>query len=471
MLPAGPYNNTIYTATKAGDDLWVIHGGFGTLYNNAKISAAVSVHGDGWWQYFNRSNTEKFKDSQDVINVDVNPIDKNQVFVASWGNGVFEFRKRDDGKFSLRNQFIETNSELQNVPDHSAGKYVRIWGLTFDRDGNLFMSNSEVEKGIVVYDTQDSIWHAYDYGALAFEYNKIGEILIDDNGYKWLYVVEGSSKGVFVFDDRGTIEDQRDDRYRGKKKPADDQDERNAGQLKLWDENGEEITNVILSSAKDKNGYIWFGTDKGVVVQYNPSRVFDVAQPAFTRVKVSRGDGSGLADYLLEEEKVTCIAVDQANRKYFGTENAGVFLVSEDGTRTIEHFNVSNSPLPSNNIYNIHIDDESGEVFFVTDKGLISYMGDAVKGASSFGFVYAYPNPVRPGYDGPITITGLVDRTNVKITDTAGNLVYETVSLGGNALWNGKNLWGEKVEPGIYIVFLSSPDGSRSAYTKIAVVE
>ncbi|MGM0375207.1 MAG: two-component regulator propeller domain-containing protein [Bacteroidota bacterium] len=471
VLPAGPFNNTIFTTTKAGDDLWFIHGGFGTLYNNANIPAAVSVQRDGWWQYFNRSNTQAFKKSRDVINVAVNPLNKNQVFVASWGNGVFEFRnEEDDEDVSLRNHFIEENSGLQNVPGTPSDRYTRIWGMAFDQDGNLFMSNSEVENSIVVYDTQDSIWHGYDYGGLAFDYNKIGEILIDDNGYKWLYLVHGGGKGVFVFDDRGTIEDQRDDRYRGMKKPADDQDGRNAGQMKLWDENGEEITNVILSFAKDKNGYIWFGTDKGVVVQYNPSRVFDVAQPAFARVKVRRGDGSGLADYLLEEEKVTSIAVDQANRKYFGTENAGVFLVSEDGTRTIQHFDMSNSPLPSNNIYNIHIDDESGEVFFSTDKGLISYMGDAVEGESTFGFVYAYPNPVRPGYEGPITITGLVDRTNVKITDTAGNLVYETVSLGGNAIWNGKNLWGEKVEPGIYVVFLSSPDGSKSSYTKIAVI-
>ena len=471
VLPAGPYSNTSYTTTQAGDDLWVIHGGFGNLYNNANIPAAVSVQKDGWWQYFNRNNTEKLKGSRDVINVDVNPLNKNQIFVSSWGNGVFEFRKNDDGDILLRNHFIEGNSRLQNVSGTPADRYTRIWGLTFDKDGNLFMSNSEVENSIVVYNTRDSIWHAYDYGGLSIEYNKIGEILIDNNGYKWLYVVRGGAKGIFVFDDRETIDDQRDDRYRGMKKTVDDKDERNAGQLKLWDENGEEITNVILSFAKDQNGYLWFGTDKGVVVQYNPSRIFEVAQPAFTRVKVSRGDGSGLADYLLEEEKVTCIAVDQANRKYFGTESAGVFLVSEDGTRTIEHFNVSNSPLPSNNIYDIHIDDKNGEVFFSTDKGLISYMGDAVEGESTFGFVYAYPNPVRPGYEGPITITGLVDRTNVKITDTAGNLVYETVSLGGNAIWNGQNLWGESVEPGIYVVFLSSPDGSKSAYTKIAIVK
>jgi len=470
VLPHGPYSNTVYSTAYSGKELWFMHGGFGALYDNAHIPAAVSVSRDGWWQSFNRNNTDEFKGARDAINAAVNPNNKNQVFVASWGHGLFEFRENQNENIYLRNHFKEGNSALQNVPGTPADRVTRIWGLAFDEGGHLYMSNSEVESSIVVYDTVDSTWHAYDYGSLSFEYNKNAEILIDDYGYKWLYIVGGSSKGIFVFDDRGTLSNQSDDRYRGRKRPADDQDGRNAGQMKLWDENGEEITNNIYSFAKDKNGYIWIGTDKGVVVQYNPSRVFDVTRPSFTRVKVSRNDGSGLADYLLGEEKVSAVAVDQANRKYFGTENAGVFLVSEDGTKTINHFNANNSPLPSDNISNITINDESGEIFFTTDEGVISYMGDAVKGNETFDFVYAYPNPVRPGYEGPITITGLVDRTNVKITDTSGNLVYETISLGGNAVWNGENLWGEKVEPGVYVVFLSSPEGDQSAYTKIAII-
>ncbi|MFO8001883.1 MAG: two-component regulator propeller domain-containing protein [Marinilabilia sp.] len=469
VLPSGPFTNSVYHTAKAGDDLWVVPGGFGSLHNNAQIPASVSILSEGYWTYFNSTNTEAFEGQKDLINIAVNPLDENNVFVASWGNGVFEFEKNSDEEFVLKNHFTEDNSALQNVPNTSADRYTRIWGLTFDQDGRLYMSNSSVESGIVVFDAKEETWHQYDYEAISLPL-KPGEILIDDNGFKWLFVVEGRSHGLFVFDDKGTIANDEDDRYRSSMNPSDDNDERNAGQLLLWDESGEEITPNVLSFAKDKNGYIWVGTDKGVVVQYNPGRIFDVSKPVFSRIKIGREDESGLADYLLEDHKITAVAVDEANRKYLGTEGAGIFLVSEDGTRTINHFDMSNSPLPSNNIFNIDIDDESGEVFFSTDKGLISYMGDAVEGEESFGFVYAYPNPVRPGYDGPVTITGLVDRTNVKITDTAGNLVFETVSLGGKAIWNGKNLWGRKVEAGIYIVFLSSPDGSQTMHTKIAVV-
>ena len=470
MLPSGPYSNTVYTTAMAGDDLWIVHGRFGSLYNQTNLPAAVSVKRDGFWQYLTSNNTEGLSGQRDFINIAVNPLNPQQIFVSSWGMGAYEFRKNEKGDYYFRNHFENDNSALQNVPGTPEDRYTRIWGLDFDEDGNLFMTNSEVERTMVVYNTNDSLWYAYDYGGPAF-YNKTGELLVGDYGYKWVALVTGRYKGLFVFDDRGTLANQGDDRYRGMKTQAEDEDPRNAGQLKLWDENGEEITNNILSFALDKNGYIWFGTDKGVLVQYNPGMIFDVPKPAFTRIKVAREDGSGLADFLLEEQNVTCIAVDQANRKYLGTESAGVFLVSEDGTRTIRHFDRSNSPLPSNNIYNITIDDESGEVLFSTDKGLIAYMGRAVEGQEKLGFVYAYPNPVKSGYNGPVTITGLVERTRVKITDTAGNLVYETVSLGGNAFWNRKNLWGKKVSPGIYIVFLSSPDGSQEAYTKIAIVE
>jgi len=313
-------------------------------------------------------------------------------------------------------------------------------------------------------------WHQYDYAVLGQESHMVGEILIDNYGYKWVFVPSGPNKGLFVFDDNGTLDNQGDDRYRGGAAPGFYNDNRNAGLLELWDENGEKLTDEVFCFAKDKNGYIWFGTDVGVVVQYNPGNVFDISKPVFSRIKVPREDGSGLADFLLENQTVSAIAVDGANRKYIGTEGSGIYIISEDGLRTISHFTLSNSPLPSNNIKDIHIDNESGEVFISTELGLIGYMGAAIKGGDVFSEVYAYPNPVRPGFEGHITITGLVDRTNVKITDTAGNLVYETISLGGNAMWNGRNLWGEKVGPGIYVVFLASPDGSQAEFTKIAIV-
>jgi len=167
---------------------------------------------------------------------------------------------------------------------------------------------------------------------------------------------------------------------------------------------------------------------------------------------------------------VTDIEVDGANRKWLGTSDGGAYLVSEDGLEEIEHFNTSNSPLLSNVILDICVDGVSGEVFFGTDKGIISYKGDALEGTSAYSNVVVYPNPVRETFEGPVAIKGLIENTTVKITDMGGNLVFETESLGGQAIWDGRNFNGERVSTGVYIVFLSSADGSLSHVTKLLFI-
>lgn len=471
LLPAGPANNDIFKVVKTRDALWTVPGGFSALYENAWRAPEVSVLTDNKWTIFNRGNTSAFasSNSRDLINISVNPDNPQNVFIASWGNGIYEFDKNASGEYYLKTHFVDENSGIHNFPNSPKDRYTRIWAMTFDDTGHMFITNSDVDN-VIVYNKRDSAWYNYEYGTLSDHFNKIGDILIDNYGQKWVFVVTGIARGLFVFDDNGTLANPNDDKYRGALPPEEDNDSRNAGLMEIWDENGETLTTYVYSFAKDHNGYIWIGTDIGVLVQYDPGNVFNREKPVFSRIKVPRNDGTGLADYLLENQSVTAIAIDGANRKYIGTEGTGLYLISEDGTKTVNHYTATNSPLPSDNISDIFIDEESGEVFVATSEGLISLMGDAIQGAEDFSEVYVYPNPVRPSYEGPVTITGLMDQTTVKITDTAGNLVYETISLGGKALWNGKNLWGERVKAGIYIVFLSLPDGSTSEFTKIAFI-
>ncbi len=471
LLPSGPASNKILRVVKTRDALWTVPGGFSALYENAWIAPEVSVLTDNNWTVFNRSNTSAFvsSNSRDLINISVNPDNPQNVFVASWGNGFYEFDKNSHGEYYLKNHFVDGNSGINNFPNSPMDRYTRIWSMTFDDTGHMFITNSDVDN-VIVYNKRDSAWYNYKYGTLSDHLNKIGDLLIDNYGQKWVFVVTGIARGLFVFDDNGTLDNPNDDRYRGALPPSQDKDPRNAGLMEIWDENGETLTTYVYCFAKDHNGYIWIGTDLGVLVQYDPGNVFNTEKPVFSRIKVPRNDGTGLADYLLEGRRVTAIAIDGANRKYIGTEETGLYIISEDGTTTVNHFTASNSPLPSNSISDLFIDEESGEVYIATSEGLISLMGDAIQGADNFSEVYVYPNPVRPSHEGPVTITGLMDQTTVKITDTAGNLVYETMSLGGQALWNGKNLWGERVKAGIYIVFLSLPDGETSQFTKIAFV-
>ena len=173
---------------------------------------------------------------------------------------------------------------------------------------------------------------------------------------------------------------------------------------------------------------------------------------------------------LLGSENILSVAIDGADRKWFGTETAGVFLINDDNAGEARHFTAENSPLFSNRIYDIAINDKTGEVFFATEYGIVSYRSDAVSSGEDFGHVYAFPNPVRPEYQGEITITGLIRDADVKITDVAGNLVYQTRTLGGQAVWNGCNRQGRRVATGTYLVFCTNDDGSKTHITKILFV-
>ncbi len=231
-----------------------------------------------------------------------------------------------------------------------------------------------------------------------------------------------------------------------------------------------ELIERVFSIAEDLDGNIWVGTNKGPVVYYNPVSIFEEQTVLGYQIQIPRNDGTNYADLLLENEIINTIAIDGANRKWLGTESSGVFLMSEDGKEEIHNFNQDNSPLFSNKTVSIAVNNENGEVFFGTDKGVLSFMGQATEGNEDFTDVYVYPNPVREDYEGDITITGLVTDANVKITDVSGNIVYETTALGGQAIWDGKNFSGKRVQTGVYLVFCTNEDGSKTHVTKLLFI-
>ena len=287
----------------------------------------------------------------------------------------------------------------------------------------------------------------------------LGKIVISNlnPNQKWIPSAR-HTPGIFIWDDKGTLTDQSDD------------ENTFLSSFNDIDNVGSKITPTnFFCLEQDKNGVFWAGTDIGPLLFYNPSRAFDEDYTC-SRVKIPRNDGTGLADYLLQNEKVKAIAIDGANRKWIGTETSGLYLMSENGQETIRHFTTSNSPLLSNNIMSLAINPISGEVFIGTNNGLISFQGDAAEGSNIYNNVYAYPNPVRENYNGIITITGLIAKTQVKITDLNGNLIYQTISNGSIATWNGKDVHGRKVNSGIYMAICANEDGTQSAITKIMVI-
>jgi ligand-binding sensor domain-containing protein len=276
------------------------------------------------------------------------------------------------------------------------------------------------------------------------------DLLIDSYNQKW--GIMGRGAGIFVYNDNNTIENPNDDQYKF---------------LNTNIGGGNLPSLQTYCFEEDLEGEIWVGTDKGITVFYDPSAIFSGYNFDAQQILITEGD---YGQYLLSEERVKCITIDGANRKWVGTEKSGVFLLSDDGTEEIYHFTKDNSPLFDNNIIDIAINNENGEVFIGTDKGLISYRSDATEGVLIQSNTKVFPNPVKETYNGPIAISGLVTNANIKITDITGNLVFETFAKGGRAIWNGKNKNGERSSTGVYLVFSTDLYGEQKMISKILFI-
>lgn len=386
-----------------------------------------------------------------ICSVDEDPTEKGHIFASSFGYGIYEFR---NGEFVKH--YNHLNSGLESV--HNSGpyinRYVRVPMVKFDADGNLWCINTGV-KNIVKILTKDGEWLSLNYKEIE-EMPTMVKPLIDSRGWLWITSLQGIS-GIFCAKTNGTPLDTGDDVARTW-----------INKFKNQDGTSYDIYQVHALT-EDMKGDIWVGTNTGVFVINNPENFFN--DGVFTQIKVPRNDGTGLADYLLNSVYIKAIEVDGANRKWIGTNDNGIYLISADGLETIHHFTTENSPLPSNCIESIAINETSGEVFIGTDKGIASYISDAVKPQEKLdkGNIHAYPNPVRADYNGAISITGLTLDCNVKIVDSAGYLINEGTSNGGQYVWNGRKSNGEKVSSGVYYVLTYDSNGNEGETTKILI--
>jgi ligand-binding sensor domain-containing protein len=343
----------------------------------------------------------------------------------------------------------------------STFQYTRISRLQYDSQGNLWIINADDGNKVTCplkFMKPDGTFVSLYYKELECLATPI-EVLFDSNGWLWLVNMRKSSS-LYCIDMNGTLEDTSDDRVR----VFGDQ---------FVDQDGNAVEVIYLNDiAEDLNGDLWLLTDKGPYVLYNTDEVFN-EDYHFTKIKVPRNDGTNYADYLLDGAYTTCIEIDAANRKWIGTLNNGLYLITGDGLETIHHFTKDNSPLPSNTIESLAINHASGELFIGTDRGLISYTTDATRGETQYTEekVYAYPNPVTPDYDGVITIVGLKANSNVKIINTAGRLVAEGTSLGGSFTWNGRTPQGQRVATGVYYVLGSDELGNEGIVTKVLFIK
>ena len=457
--PMGPATNVPWDMKFAGQKLFVVQGG--RWASEFGKPGYVMMYENGEWLNLDPKDIKAITQNEvlDFVNVAIDPDDNKHFFVTSYGTGLYEFK---NNKFENKNSWYNNlNSSLETILQNEPFRYIRLDGAVFDSNKNLFMTNSYVSGGVQIR-LANGTWTKLTNPE--FFKPTLGKILISKQNpnQKWIPSVR-YTPGYIVFDDNGTLENQNDDKvvFRSSFVFI----ETDNGQTNYISANPTSVNTIV----EDLNGVIWVGTELGPFLFYNTSKVFD-SDYTCSRVKIPRNDDTGLADYLLEKENIKAIAIDGANRKWIGTQTSGVYLMSENGQKTIHQFTVANSPLLSNDILSIAINPESGEVFFGTGNGIVSYQSDAVNGSETFTDVHAYPNPVREGFTGIITITGLVKDTQVKITDLNGNLICQTVSNGGIATWDGKDVHGKKVSTGVYLAICANEDGTQSTITKIMVI-
>lgn len=457
VIPSSPLCNNFYKLRHYGSRLLAVGGALEIPYVRRTFSAQMMDGGE--WSFFDNDSMQSYIGADNFYNaLDIiqDPNDATRHFVSAV-TGLYEFKNQ-----KMVHHYTYDNSPLTSIlpTNWRPGYYVRTTGLAFDSNDNLWMLNCEVDTVIKILKS-DGTWQKYYCPEIA-NHPVCDQIMFDRRGWAWIVSrVSGSNNaaGVFILNTNGTINSRSDD----------------TGKMYSSMTNQDGTTyhfSKFNCVVEDLNGAIWMGTGAGPLVTFNPSSIFD-SDFTVTQCKVPRNDGTGYADYLLNEVEVRCIAVDGGNRKWMGTQGSGVYLVSADGTEILEHFTSDNSPLLSDDIYSISIDGSTGEVFFGTLDGLVSYMSNATDPEETFDkdLVKVYPNPVRPNYTGNIIIRGLMASSNVKIVNAAGRLVHEGTSTGGSYTWNGRTAGGERAASGVYYILATDEEGNSGVAAKFLIVK
>jgi hypothetical protein len=454
--PDGPLSNSPFLIQSEPNGIWITYGEYSLYYVPLSGNKGMSHLNDGTW-----INT----DYNDLLGathlnyISVNPSNNNQVFVSSFFQGLLEFN--NDVPTVLYN---ETNSALESLqlPGNSTYRSLRVSGSAFDNNGLLWTITSLIDEPLKSYNPLSNQWTSYSFENIIEDPINdnlgFGDVVIADSGTKW---IASYSKGIIGFN------------------------ENNGSPLikNISEIDGNLPTKTIRALALDNSNQLWVGTDLGLRVLYNTSGFFTDEDVSTDEIIIIE---DGIAKELLSDQYVSDIKVDGGNNKWISTIGAGVFYLSSDGQETIYHFTTDNSPLPSDDVSDISIDETNSLIYFATSKGLVSFKSGGSQSSSDLESVYAYPNPVRPNFDiveKKVTIKNISDNVNIKIVDIEGNLVAEAQSQinlrynnynleidGGTVFWNGKNMANNIVASGVYLIMISDLDTFETNVVKLMVV-
>lgn len=444
IIPDGPASNKFYRLYINKNKLYAVAGAWSQEKDCNNMGEVHVWNGEKWEEFEQPSDASLGHLYRDLLCLDFDPSKEGHIMVGSKA-GLYEFQ---DGKFIKC--YNKDNTSVITSP--LGNNYTIISSVKYDARGKLWLLNSLGDNSILSFDQTTQEWKHYPHSEIGSNdrYNLTGLIIGKNNGNIWFANNYYEKNRLYKYN------------Y-------------NTDELTMYgptftNEDGRDITPIYVHClAEDRNGNIWIGTTAGPL--YLSMSDIQNGNNIFTQHKVPRNDNTNYADYLLDNSNIRCIAVDGANQKWFGTDN-GVYLVSDDCNTQIYHFDTDNSPLISNIVYSIAVNNNTGKVYFATDKGLCSFNNGIVGSNSEMtkDNVYAYPNPVKPDYTGKINIVGLSFNANIKIVSTNGTLINEGRSAGGSYSWDGCDLNGKKVASGIYMVETATESGEKGIVCKIAII-
>lgn len=437
ITPNCPERNRLFSVKSFSNGLWAVYGDHTIYYNPFPLDTfSVSRFEEkvGW-------SSIPYSDlfgAKSIVRIETHPDDEKKVFFSSYYSGLLKF---ENNLPSLL--YNATNSSLQAYSPQQPTENIRVNGLAFDKNDNLWMTTSLVPNGLHVLKANGQ-WQGFNLSVLQNpSVVSYGRIAIDKNGTKW---ISSNSGGLIGFNENYNNRCLR---------------------LTQGSDSGNLPTSDVRAVAVDNKNKLWIGTTYGLRIMSSVDSFLSQDQLTSNSIIILE---DGLAQELLYNQFITDIVVDGANNKWIGTAGAGVFYISDDGQKTFNIFTKENSPLPNNTINDIEINKVTGEVFIATEGGMVSFRGTATEGTADLENVVVFPNPVRPEFNGNVSVSGLMDKANVKITDIEGNLVFEAISEGGTVIWDTKNFGGKKVASGVYMVLISAESGEKTKVKKVMIV-
>ena len=457
IRPDGPLSNNSFAVKASPNNLWVTYGDYSLTYNSSPLKSSGISHLNG--EEWTNIPFDSVLGARNLNTISINPFVSNHVFISSFKDGLLEVE--DDVPTVLYDQ---TNSGLESlvIPSNPTFIEIRQCASSFDRDGLLWTMTARVDSPLKSYDPSTDQWQSYDFSSLIQDGLNdewgYGDLVIDNSGNKW---IGGYNFGLIGYNESNS----------GEKLKA------------VFTEEQNMPSTFVTALAVDQRNQVWIGTIKGLRVLYNTASFFTDPNPQVDDIIILE---EGVPKELLFQQFISDIEVDGSNNKWVATIASGLFYFSSDGQETIYHFTKDNSPLPSNNVIDLSIDQTNGTIYIATDRGLVSFGSGGSAPSDSFEDAYIYPNPVRPTFNitqDKVKIKGIAKNVNIKITDIEGNLVTEAETRtntrykgynleidGGTAFWNGKNLSNNVVASGVYLVMMTDLETLETKVLKVMVV-